>query len=51
LIRADQLAAQPDVASGVHGDPRRASAELGQIGVDAIVAQTVAAINYATARR
>jgi creatinine amidohydrolase len=51
LIRADQLPSKPDVASGVHGDPRRASADLGQLGVDAIVAQTVAAINVATARR
>ncbi len=51
LIRADQLASRPDAASGVHGDPRRASAELGQLGVEAIVAQTVAAINVATARR
>ena len=51
LIRTDQLASTPDAAAGVHGDPRRASAELGQIGVDAIVAQTVAAINNATARR
>jgi creatinine amidohydrolase len=51
LIRADQLASKSDAALGVYGDPRRASAELGQIGVDAIVAQTVAAINNATARR
>jgi creatinine amidohydrolase/Fe(II)-dependent formamide hydrolase-like protein len=35
----------------VTGDPRRASAELGQVGVDAIVAQTVDAIKRATARR
>jgi creatinine amidohydrolase len=51
LIRTDQLPSKPDAASGVHGDPRRASADLGQLGVDAIVAQTVAAINIATARR
>jgi creatinine amidohydrolase/Fe(II)-dependent formamide hydrolase-like protein len=51
LIRADQLASKPDAASGVYGDPRRASADLGQLGIDAIVAQTVAAINVATARR
>jgi creatinine amidohydrolase/Fe(II)-dependent formamide hydrolase-like protein len=31
-------------ADGVYGDPRRSSAELGQLGVDAIVAQTVEAI-------
>jgi creatinine amidohydrolase len=51
LVRADKLASRPDAAAGVYGDPRRASAELGQPGIDAIVAQTVAAINIATARR
>lgn len=51
LVRADQLSSTPDSAAGVYGDPRRASAELGQLGVDAIVAQTVAAINIATTRR
>jgi creatinine amidohydrolase/Fe(II)-dependent formamide hydrolase-like protein len=51
LVRADQLASKPEVAAGVYGDPRRATAELGQLGVDIIVAQTVAAINLATARR
>jgi len=35
------------VADGVHGDPRRSSAELGQVGV----AETVAAIKKATSRR
>lgn len=38
-------------ADGVHGDPRRSSAELGQLGVDAIVARTVTAIRKAAARR
>jgi hypothetical protein len=33
--------------AGVTGDPRRASAELGQLAVDAIIAQSVAAIRYA----
>ena len=51
LVRVDQLPSKPEVAAGVHGDPRRATAELGQLGVDIIVAQTVAAINLATARR
>ncbi len=51
LVRMEQLSSKPDVAAGIYGDPRRASAELGQLGVDAIVAQTVAAINVATARR
>ena len=51
VVRADQLSSKPDAAAGVHGDPRRATAELGQLGVDIIVAQTVAAINLATSRR
>jgi creatinine amidohydrolase len=46
LVRSDRL--QPGDrlgrAEGVYGDPRRASAELGQLGVDAIVAATVDAI-------
>lgn len=52
-VRMDRL--QPDTklgsADGVHGDPRRSSAELGQLGVDAIVTRTVAAIQKAVARR
>lgn len=53
LVRAGRLASSGNVsaAEGVHGDPRRASAELGQLGVDAVVAQTVAAIRKATARK
>jgi creatinine amidohydrolase/Fe(II)-dependent formamide hydrolase-like protein len=31
-------------ASGVEGDPKRASAELGQLGVDLIVSKSVTAI-------
>ena len=39
-------------AEGVYGgDPHRATAELGQIGVDLIVAETVAAIRRDVARR
>ena len=38
-------------AEGVHGDPRRSSAELGQLGVDLIVAESVDAIRKATSRR
>jgi creatinine amidohydrolase len=34
----------PNEASGVEGDPRRASAELGRLGVELIVTQSVAAI-------
>lgn len=53
LVRSDQLrgAPPPTVAQGVAGDPRRSSAELGQLAVDAIVADTVAAIRTARARR
>ena len=51
LVRTDQLPSKPDAGAGVYGDPRRSSAELGQLGVDTIVAQTVAAINAATSRR
>jgi creatinine amidohydrolase len=40
----------PTVADGVHGDPRHASAELGTVGVDAIVNTTVAAIRVGTVR-
>jgi creatinine amidohydrolase len=51
LVRTDVMrGSAPPPASGVTGDPRRASAELGQIAVDAIVAQTVAAIQKATRR-
>jgi creatinine amidohydrolase/Fe(II)-dependent formamide hydrolase-like protein len=41
----------PTEASGVSGDPSRASAELGQIGVDLIVSRTVEAIKQSVARR
>ena len=52
LVRAERLAATgPQAPAGVTGDPRRASPELGQAGVDAIVAQTTAAVRTATARR
>lgn len=53
LVRSDrlQVGAKLAAAAGVNGDPRRSSAELGQIGVDAIVAQTTDAIRKAVARR
>ncbi len=53
LVRAETLQAGQVVANadGVRGDPKRASAELGQLGVDIIVAQTVEAIRKAVARR
>ena len=52
-VRADRLssAPKPSASDGVYGDPRRSNAQVGQLGVDAIVAATVAAIKAATARR
>ena len=51
LVRSDiQRGNAPTTSTGVNGDPRRATAELGQVAVDAIVAQTVAAIVKATRR-
>jgi creatinine amidohydrolase/Fe(II)-dependent formamide hydrolase-like protein len=54
LVRRDFAQSAPDPVrgrDGVSGDPRRASAELGQVGVDAIVTQTVDAIKRAVAKR
>lgn len=50
-VRADQLAAgaKAGAAGGVHGDPTRATAELGQLGVARIVDGSVAAIRGALA--
>jgi len=52
-VRTDQLqaAASGGRGAGVYGDPRRASAELGALGADLIVGETVAAIRKAVARR
>jgi creatinine amidohydrolase/Fe(II)-dependent formamide hydrolase-like protein len=52
LVRTDRLhdGSKPSATEGVYGDPRRASAELGQVGVDIIVRETVAAIRLATGR-
>ena len=52
LVRAEALApgATLDASHGVYGDPRRATAELGQPGVDLIVQRSVEAIRRATAR-
>ena len=47
LVRGDKLAP----GAGVTGDPRKATAALGTPAVDTIVAQTVAAIRAAQARR
>ena len=53
MVRSERLGSAPRPAArdGVYGDPRRSSAEVGQLGVDAIVNATVAAIRQATARR
>ncbi|HKW07329.1 MAG TPA: creatininase family protein, partial [Candidatus Dormibacteraeota bacterium] len=53
LVRSDRLTTspKPGPSDGVSGDPRRASAELGRIGVDIIVERTVQAISRAVARR
>jgi len=52
LVRQDQLksAAKPSATQGVYGDPRHASADLGQPGIDVVVEKTIAAIKKATAR-
>jgi creatinine amidohydrolase len=47
LVRADRL--KP--GEGDNGDPSRASAALGQLGVDLIVQKTIEAIKTAVARR
>ena len=49
LVRMDRLQSGEPSGSGVNGDPRHSSAELGQFGVDLIVAQTVEAIRKAVA--
>jgi len=47
LVRLDKLPQQPSAEMGVYGDPRRATAELGQMGVQRIVASSIAAIRLA----
>lgn len=54
MVRLQQLrsAPRPGAADGVYGgDPRRSTAELGQLGVDAIVSRTVAALKKDTVAR
>lgn len=54
MVRLAQLrhAPKPTAADGVYGgDPRRSSAALGQLGVDAIVSRTIAAIRKDCAER
>jgi creatinine amidohydrolase/Fe(II)-dependent formamide hydrolase-like protein len=52
LVRGAQLAAGSslDATHGVYGDPRRASAEAGAVGVDLIVRESVAAIRRVAGR-
>jgi creatinine amidohydrolase len=52
-VRTDLLAqaAQSGAAQGVYGDPRRASTELGRVGVEIIVEKTVQAIKEAVLQR
>ncbi|MGZ5265283.1 MAG: creatininase family protein [Caldimonas sp.] len=50
LVRADRLAAAPVAGDGTAGDPRPSTAALGQLGVDLIVARSVAAIRRAVVR-
>ena len=47
MVRTDKLDSPAGAATGISGDPRPSSAALGQLGVDAIVAATVAAIRKA----
>lgn len=53
LVRADLLAqgAKTSPVDGVYGDPRKSTADLGQIGVQIIVDKTVQAIKYAIQQR
>jgi creatinine amidohydrolase/Fe(II)-dependent formamide hydrolase-like protein len=53
LVRAGSLAREPKAGAheGVYGDPRRSSAELGQLGIDQVVAASVAAIRAMTGAR
>lgn len=54
MVRLDALRGAPKLgaADGVYGgDPRRASAELGRLGIDAIVAHTIDAIRKDTTSR
>jgi creatinine amidohydrolase/Fe(II)-dependent formamide hydrolase-like protein len=53
MVRPGRLAegAEAGPREGVHGDPRRATAALGQIGVDLIVDRSVRAIREATRPR
>jgi len=47
MVRTDRYEGARNPATGTSGDPRPSTAALGQLGVDLIVAQTVAAIRKA----
>jgi creatinine amidohydrolase/Fe(II)-dependent formamide hydrolase-like protein len=51
MVRSGAPRPGPPETSGVSGDPARASAELGQMGVELIVSRTVEAIRASIARR
>ena len=53
MVRTDAPsdARVPGAGTGVDGDPRRASAELGRIGIDLIIERTVAAIRRSITQR
>jgi creatinine amidohydrolase len=53
MVRSNRLqpAPGPQAARGVSGDPSRASAELGQLGIEMIVTGTADAIRKSIARR
>jgi creatinine amidohydrolase len=54
MVRLDRLQHEPKLgaADGVYdGDPRRATAQLGRLGIDAIVSRTIDALKKDTAAR
>jgi creatinine amidohydrolase/Fe(II)-dependent formamide hydrolase-like protein len=51
LVRREALAAAPAPGDGSDGDPRRATAELGRVGLEQIVDSSVAAIRVRVAAR
>ena len=54
MVRQEQNRSGPKLgaADGVYGgDPRRATADIGQLGIDAIVAKTIQALKASTAGR
>ena len=51
MVRMGRLQPRPAAGDGVDGDPSRASAELGRLGVELIVTRTVDAIKKSIASR